>query len=62
MAIDQQPDQQSYHAIMLMYRHLAEHWMPAVPELEIRANIVMRYNAREHALTRMRRENSYFGT
>lgn len=56
MAIDQQPDRQSYNAIMLMYRHLAERWVPPCPELEIRANMVMRYNAREHSLARKRQD------
>ena len=56
MAIDQQPDRQSYNAIMLLYRHLAERWVPPCPELEIRANMVMRYNAREHSLARKRQD------
>jgi len=56
MAIDQQPDRQSYNAIMLMYRHLAERWIPASREMEILANMVMRYNASQHSLARQRQE------
>lgn len=57
MAIDQQPDRQSYNAIMLMYRHLAERWIPPCTELEIRTNMVMRYNAREHSLAHERQKD-----
>ena len=57
MAIDQQADRQCYHAVMLMYRHLAERWTPATPQLEIQVNMVMRYNAQEHALERVRSES-----
>lgn len=50
MAIDQEPRRQSYNAIMLMYKHLTEHWLPNEKEFEIRVNMVMRYNAEEHSM------------
>ncbi len=50
MAIDQEPRRQSYNAIMLLYKHLTEKWMPEQTELEIRVNMVMRYNAEEHSM------------
>lgn len=50
MAIDQEPRRQSYYAIMLMYRHLTEHWIPDQKEFDIRVHMVMRYNAAEHSM------------
>ena len=50
MAIDQEPRRQSYNAIMLLYKHLTEKWLPDKQELEIRVNMVMRYNAEEHSM------------
>ncbi len=50
MAIDQEPRRQSYFAVKLLHKHLMERWMPEHKELEIRVNMVMRYNAEEHSM------------
>lgn len=53
MVIDQEPRGQSYHAIMLLYKHLTEKWIPPQKEMEIRVNMVMRYNAEDHSMTHL---------
>ena len=57
MAIDQEPRRQSYNAIVLMYKHLTEHWVPEERELGVRVHMVMRYNAEEHSMAHVLKEN-----
>lgn len=57
MAIDQEPRRQSYCAITLLYKYLTEHWMPSEKVLEIRVNMVMRYNASDHTMKKIIKNN-----
>lgn len=57
MVIDQEPRRQSYHAIMLMYKHLTEKWLPEEQKLEIRVNMVMRHNADQHSMRQVLNHN-----
>lgn len=57
VAIDQEPRRQSYNAILLMYKHLTERWLPKTDHLEIRTNLVMKYNVEEHSMARSSDEN-----
>lgn len=57
MVIDQEPRRQSYNAITLLYKYLTEHWIPEDPILEIRVNMVMRYNASDHSMKKIIKNN-----
>lgn len=57
MAIDQQPRRQSYYAIIYLFKHLTEQWLPDASNLEICVNMVMRYNAEDHAMHRIVKNN-----
>lgn len=57
VVVDQEPRRQSYNAILLMYKHLTERWLPKSDHLEIRANLVMKYNTEEHSMARSSNEN-----
>ena len=48
--IDQEPRRQSYNAVLLLYRHLAEKWTPEQKRMEVRTHIVMRDNADDHSM------------
>lgn len=57
MAIDQEPRRQSYNAITLLYKHLTEKWMPSEREIGVRVHMVMRYNAAEHSMANVLKED-----
>lgn len=57
MAIDQEPRRQSYSAITLLYKYLTDHRLPEEKVLEIRVNMVMRYNAADHSMKQIINNN-----
>lgn len=57
MVIDQQPRRQSYYAIIFLFKYLTEQWTPDTSNLEICVNMVMRYNAEDHAMKRIVKNN-----
>ena len=50
MVIDQEPRKQSYYGVKLLAKHLLEKWKPDSSILEIRVQLVMRYNAADHSM------------
>lgn len=57
MVIDQQPRRQSYYATTFLFKYLTEQWTPDTTNLEICVNMVMRYNAEDHAMNRIVKNN-----
>jgi len=60
MVIDQEPRKQSYYGVTLLAKHLLEKWTPTSSILEIRVQLVMRYNAADHSMAKGRGGQSNF--